>query len=131
MCGPSFDESDQLKTSYDENFYKQEALGMYLNVHSERVYYSYSPANEDPNLRYAPEAGLYWSLDFNVDPMTAVIAQHLKGRLHVLEEIFLRSANTLKCVKRFEQRVAPYLQAYRAANRGQALTGNRERRFDR
>jgi hypothetical protein len=36
---------------------------------------------ECSNLRYAPEAGLYWSLDFNVDPMTAVIAQHLKGRL--------------------------------------------------
>jgi hypothetical protein len=74
---------------------------------------------------------LYWSLDFNVVPMTAMIAQHLKGGYHVLEEIFLHSANTLKCVKRFEQRVAPYLQAYRAANRGQALTGNRERRFDR
>jgi hypothetical protein len=112
---------DQLKTSYDENFFKQEALGMYLNVHSERVYYSYSPANEDPNLRYAPEAGLYWSLDFNVDPMTAVIAQHLKGRLHVLEEIFLRNANTPQMCERFEQRVAPYVQAYRAANGGQAL----------
>jgi hypothetical protein len=44
----------QLKTSYDENFYKQEALGIYLNVRSDRVYYAYSQANEDPNLRYAP-----------------------------------------------------------------------------
>jgi hypothetical protein len=76
---------------------------------------------ECSNLRYAPEAGLYWSLDFNVDPMTAVIAQHLKGRLHVLEEIFLRNANTPQMCERFEQRVAPYVQAYRAANGGQAL----------
>jgi hypothetical protein len=74
------------------------------------------------NLRYAPEAGLYWSLDFNVDPMTAVIAQHLKGRLFTYwRRSFCATQTPLKCVKRFEQRVAPYLQAYRAANRGQAL----------
>jgi hypothetical protein len=115
---------DQLKTSYDEKFYNQEALGMYLNVHSDRVYYAYSEANEDPKLRYVPDAGLHWSLDFNVDPMVAVIAQHLNGRVHVLEEIFLRNANTDEMCDQFERCAAPYLQAYRAANGGAPLPVN-------
>src|SRR6266446_4328764 len=105
-----------MQTSYDERFFQQEALGAYLNVHAGRVYYAYSEANEDPTLRFAPEAGLCWSLDFNVDPVTAIIAQYLNGRVHVLEEIFLRGANTPKMCERFEERAAPYVQAYQSAN---------------
>src|SRR3954469_10208387 len=74
---------DQLKISYDDLFYQQEALGEYLNVYAGRVYHAYSEANEVADLRYAPEAGLCWALDFNVDPMSAILAQFLKGRIHV------------------------------------------------
>ena len=112
---------EQLKSSYDDLFYQQEALGQYLNVYSGRVYHAYSEANQVPDLRYAPEAGLCWALDFNVDPMTAVIAQHLNGKIHVLEEIFLRNSDTIAMCERFEKCADPYRQAYQAANPGQPL----------
>ena len=98
---------DQLKVSYDDLFYQQEALGEYLNVYAGRVYHAYSEANEVPDLRYAPEAGLCWALDFNVDPMTALIAQFLNGRIHVLEEIFLRNADTISMCERLEHCATP------------------------
>jgi hypothetical protein len=112
---------DQLKISYDDLFYQQEALGEYLNVYAGRVYHAYSEANEFPDLRYVPEAGLCWALDFNVDPMTAIIAQHLNGRIHVLEELFLRNADTIALCERFQQCADPYLRAYQAANGGAPL----------
>src|SRR5437588_3246057 len=58
----------QLQVSYDELFYRQEALGEYLNVFTGRVYHAYSEANKVPDVRFAPEAGLCWTLDFNVTP---------------------------------------------------------------
>jgi len=111
----------QLQVSYDEPFYRQEALGEYLNVFTGRVYHAYSEANKAPDLHFAPEAGLCWSLDFNVTPMTAIIAQWINGRIYVLEEIYLNDSSTLKMCERFEERASVYLQQYRAANGNQPL----------
>jgi hypothetical protein len=112
---------EQLRASYDDRFYRQEALGEYLNVFTGRVYHPYSDANQVADLRFAPEIGLCWTLDFNVDPMTAIIAQCIHGKIHVLEEIFLSNSNTSAMCERFEQRANFYLQKYRAANGGAPL----------
>src|SRR5438309_7929239 len=63
---------EQLKTSYDERFYQQEALGAYLNVHSGRVYSAFSEENQKTDLTFVPQQKLCWALDFNVDPMVSV-----------------------------------------------------------
>ena len=73
------------------------------------------------DLRFVPQVGLCWALDFNVDPMTAVIAQHVNGRFHVLEEIYLRNANTELMCERFEERARFYLEQYQAGNGGMPL----------
>jgi len=112
---------EQLRGSYDERFYKQEALGEYLNVFTGQVYYAYSDANQVADLRFAPEMGLCWALDFNVDPMTAIIAQHIHGKIHVLEELFLSNSNTIAMCERFEDRANIYLPQYQAANGGAPL----------
>jgi Terminase large subunit, T4likevirus-type, N-terminal len=111
---------EHMKSSYDPLFYRQEALGEYLNTQSGRVYHGWSEANEEGALRYVPAEGLCWALDFNVDPMAAVIAQFLKGRVHVLKELFLRNSDTISMCERFEQAAQPFADAYRAAN-GTAL----------
>jgi Terminase large subunit, T4likevirus-type, N-terminal len=112
---------EQLKSSYDELQYRQEALGEYLNVFAGRVYYAYSDANERIDLRFVPQEGLCWALDFNVDPMTAIIAQSINGRIHVLEEIYLRNSNTVEMCEQFEQRAISYLREYQAVNGGRPL----------
>jgi len=107
---------DQLKNSYDELFYRQEVLGEYLNTKSGRAYNAWSEANEDAGLRFVPQQGLCWALDFNVDPMAGIVAQFLNGRIHVLKELFLRDSNTQEMCEHFEQIAQPFVDAYWEAN---------------
>jgi hypothetical protein len=111
---PDFYET--LKASYDPLFYRQEALGEYLNVQSGRVYHGWSEANEDKTLRYVPSEGIAWALDFNVDPMAAVVAQCFGRRVHVLGELFLRNSDTISMCERFEAAAQPFADAYESAN---------------
>jgi Terminase large subunit, T4likevirus-type, N-terminal len=106
----------QLKHSYPELFYRQEVLGEYLNTKAGRAYNAWSEANEDAGLRFVPQQGLCWGLDFNVDPMAGVVAQFLNGRIHVLKELFLRNSNTQEMCERFEEIAQPFADAYREAN---------------
>ena len=107
---------EQLKNSYDDLFYRQEALGEYLNTKSGRVYQAWSAANEDQSLSFVPQQGLCWGLDFNVDPMAGVVAQFINGRLHILNELFLRNSNTQEMCERFEQLAQPYSDEYYRVN---------------
>lgn len=110
MLSGSPDYYERLKTSYDELFYQQEVLGEYLNVHSGRAYHSFSQENVREDLRFFEHTHLCWSLDFNVDPMTSIIGQALDGKIHVLEEISIRDANTLSMCEHFESRAQKYLE---------------------
>jgi hypothetical protein len=118
---------NQLKSSYDDLLYRQEALGQYLNAFAGRVYHAYSEANERIDLRFVPTEGLCWALDFNVDPMTAIVAQYINGRIHVLKEIYLRNSNTVEMCEQFEQRAASYLQQYHGGQWWPTLAGQRLR----
>jgi hypothetical protein len=96
---------ERLRSSYDENFYRQEALGTYLNVRGGLVYHAF---DRDSNLRPAQadtSRPLIWALDFNVDPMCSVIAQvAANGEVIVLDEIALRRATTEQACEEFEKR---------------------------
>jgi hypothetical protein len=95
---------DLLKSSYDEAFFQQEALGKYLNVQAGLVYYAFSRQDHVTDTQIQPEAPLLWALDFNVDPMCSVVAQVLNGTVCVLDEIVLRHANTLAACEEFIRR---------------------------
>jgi len=86
---------ERLRGSYDENFYRQEVLGDYLNARGGLVYHAF---NRERNLRRIdvdPARPLVWALDFNVDPMCSVIAQvERNGGVSVLDEIALKRATT-------------------------------------
>lgn len=95
---------DLLKSSYDESFFQQEALGKYLNVQAGLVYYAFSRQEHITETHVQPNVPLLWALDFNVDPMCSVVAQVLNGTVYVLEEIVLRHANTLAACEEFVRR---------------------------
>jgi hypothetical protein len=95
---------ERLKGSYDENFFRQEVLGDYLNARGGLVYSAFSREKNVKAIEAAPNQPYYWAVDFNVDPMSSVIAQ-LKGNdIHVLDEIVLRRATTEQACEAFEQR---------------------------
>ena len=95
---------ERLKHSYDDKFYSQEVMGEYLNLHAGRVYGSFDRARNLVPVQLDPMLPLRWALDFNVDPMSSVVAQITGGRIAVLDEIVLRRATTLDACEEFWRR---------------------------
>lgn len=84
----------RLQESYDEKFYAQEVLGSYLSLDGSRVYSSFEQNVHVTDLKVDPQKPLLWALDFNVDPMSSVIAQISNGQVLVLDEIVIRHGTT-------------------------------------
>jgi hypothetical protein len=95
---------ERLKESYDEKFYQQEVLGSYLSMTGGRVYWNFSRNDHVVNIKPDPNQTLFWALDFNVDPMSSIIAQRVAGEIRVLDEIFLRGATTYDACRTFLQK---------------------------
>jgi Terminase large subunit, T4likevirus-type, N-terminal len=99
---------DRLKSSYNDRFYKQEALGEYLNVFAGQAYYSFSREAQVRELKFHPHESLWWALDFNVNPLCSVIGQTYNGIVRVLDEMILPNSNTLAACEEFMERTKPY-----------------------
>ena len=99
----------RLQASYDERFYRQEALGEYLNVFSGQAYYAFDRRAQVRNLEYKPEESIWWALDFNVNPMCSVIGQTINGVIRVLDELLMRQSNTLAHCEEFLARTEMWL----------------------
>lgn len=95
---------ERLRTSYDETFYRQEVLGQYLSLHGGLVYGAFNRREHVRTLKARPNSPLLWALDFNVDPMSSVVAQVDGDRIFVLHEIVLRHASTEEACREFQKR---------------------------
>jgi hypothetical protein len=96
---------ERLKNSYDAKFYQQEALGQYLSLNADKVYYAFERAgNVSGEVVGDERRPLLWALDFNVDPMSSVIAQMDGEQVTVLDEIVLSRASTFDACEEFARR---------------------------
>lgn len=93
-----------------KSFIAQEVLGEYLDLYSGAVYHAFSPERNVRPTEYDPELPLIWSLDFNVNPMTAILAQCRNGRISVLKEIVLPASNTAEMTREFFRRTTPWAE---------------------
>jgi len=65
-----------LLASYDPLLAAQELEGRFVNTTAGRVYHAFDrAAHVTPEAELVPGQPIFWALDFNVSPMTAVIAQ--------------------------------------------------------
>lgn len=94
----------RLESSYDPKFYRQEALGEYVNSRADRVYHCFNPAVHVAPQLYDARKPLLWSLDFNVAPMSSLLLQRDGDRLVVIDEIVLDRATTEEACMEFENR---------------------------
>jgi hypothetical protein len=104
---------ERLKSSYTGRFFEQEVLGRYLDLHAGRVYFAF---DRKENLREAvvnPAEPLLWALDFNVDPMSSVVAQRRGDQVCVIDEIMLSRATTRQACEEFATRFAGHLGGVR------------------
>jgi len=92
---------ERLKASYDADFYEQEVMGSYLNPSEGLVYRSFSRERNVEAVAFDEGLPLIWALDFNVDPMSSVIAQVDGEEVRVLDEIVLRRAGTSEACEAF------------------------------
>jgi len=95
---------DRLKASYDAKFFEQEVLGEYLNVQAGVVYHAFKRARNEKVLDLDPNLPLFWALDFNVDPMSSIVAQKRGDEVMVLDEIVLSRASTHEACEEFMNR---------------------------
>jgi hypothetical protein len=97
---------ERLKRSYDARFFEQEALGAYLSLNSGLVYHAFDREVNVRKTTFDPMLPLLWALDFNVDPMSSVMAQQRGGLLAVVDEIVLPGASTQEACDEFQVRYA-------------------------
>jgi len=95
---------ERLKRSYESKFFEQEALGEYLNVQASVVYDGFQRTRNVRELSVDGGLPLCWALDFNVDPMSSVVAQKSGDEVRVLDEIVLSRASTLQACEEFHSR---------------------------
>jgi hypothetical protein len=92
---------DRLKESYDAKFFEQEALGEYLNVQSGAVYAAFKRLRNVREIEVDTSLPLFWALDFNVDPMSSIVAQKIGEEIRVLDEVVLSRASTMQACEEF------------------------------
>lgn len=95
---------DRLKCSYDSKFFEQEVLGEYLNVQAGLVYHAFGRVRNLKLVEVDVLAPLLWALDFNVDPMSSIVAQKKGQVVEVLDEIVLNRASTEQACEEFYTR---------------------------
>jgi hypothetical protein len=95
---------ERLKASYDAKFFEQEVLGEYLNVQAGVVYHAFKRVRNVGTVELDPNLPLFWALDFNVDPMSSIVAQKKGDEIRVLDEIVLSRASTYEACEEFMAR---------------------------
>ena len=104
---------DDLAGHYDEKFMQQELMGEFV-VFEGAVYYTFSRKENAGDYafkvaQYDPQKPLRLCWDFNVDPMTLMIAQfgvNKKGltEAYFIDEFWIRNSNTVETCREFKLR---------------------------
>jgi hypothetical protein len=91
----------------DERTYRQEFQASFENLTSGLVYYAFERAGNVQSVRYDPQQPLFWSLDFNVNPMCSIIGQRIGDQVHILDELVLPDSYTGAACEEFLSRTEP------------------------
>lgn len=97
------EEIEAAKRDLDERTFRQEFMATF-ETYSGRIYYAFDRKDNC----IAPESLdisiIYIGMDFNIDPMSAVIAVRQGDNLYVIDEIRMFSSNTTEIVEEIKSR---------------------------
>ena len=96
-------EIEAAKRDLDERTFRQEYLATF-ETFSGRIYYSFDRTLNVHKYEGATPDVVYIGMDFNIDPMSAVVATRIGDNLHIIDEIRLFSSNTQEMVQEIKQR---------------------------
>lgn len=89
----------------DERTYRQEFQAVFESLTGGLAYYTFDRKNVQ-SLHFNPRYPLFWSLDFNINPMCSVIGQRIDGEVYVLDELVLPDSNTASACCEFASYVS-------------------------
>jgi hypothetical protein len=124
ISGP---ELQLLRSTMDAKLYAQEIEARF-ELQQGRVYHAFSREHNVSEVALIPDLNLLVGMDFNIDPMTAVVAQNAGGQCHVSGEIVLPNSNTFEMMQELlrrypEQRGIVYPDPSGAARKTSAAVG--------
>ena len=99
------EEIESAKRDLDERTFRQEFLATF-ETYAGRIYYSFDrKSNTQPPIEGTIDLSvLYTGWDFNIDPMSVVIAVRKGDTLYVIDEIRMFSSNTQEAVDEIKSR---------------------------
>lgn len=97
------EEIESARRDLDERTFRQEYLATF-ETYAGRIYYAFERENNVKELVELDLSVLYIGIDFNIDPMSAVIAVRKGNELYVIDEIRMFSSNTSELVSEIQSR---------------------------
>lgn len=91
---------EDLKSAYDEKYYKMNVLGQFDENSDALVVKGFSNKNVMP-LNYNKDAPLHLTCDFNIDPMCWLAAHIANGMVYYIDEIALENCTTVEACSIF------------------------------
>ena len=93
----------------DQRTYRQEFQATFENHVAGLVYYAFSRTDNVRPATYDRRLPIFWSLDFNINPMCSIIGQREGDQVTILAELALPNSNTLEACQAFLERARPWL----------------------
>ena len=90
-------EIEAAKRDLDERTFRQEYEAVFQE-YAGRIYYAFDRKGNVLTIEPVDTSVIHIGIDFNIDPMSAVIAVRLKDTLYVIDEIRMFSSNTQELV---------------------------------
>jgi Terminase large subunit, T4likevirus-type, N-terminal len=97
------DELVTLRAEMDETRYRQEIEASFETLQA-RVYHAFDRERNVRELEFLPDAPILVGMDFNISPMTAVIAQRAGDQCQVIDEIVLHNSNAQEMMNEINRR---------------------------
>ena len=99
----SADEIEQAQRDLDERTFRQEYLATF-EMYANRVWYAFDRAKNVKKYEQPTPNVVYIGMDFNIDPMSAVVFAREGDILYAIDEIEMYSSNTQEMVGELQQR---------------------------
>ena len=99
----SADEIEQAKRDLDTRTFRQEYMATF-ETYTGRIFYNFDRTTHVKKWEQAVPDVVYIGMDFNIDPMSAVIMIRQGDCLHVIDEIRMFSSNTQETVEEINSR---------------------------
>ena len=97
------EEIEAAKKDLDERTFRQEFMATF-ETYAGRIYYAFDRKDNCKPPETIDLSVIYIGMDFNIDPMTAVIAVRQGDNLYVIDEIRMFSSNTAEIVEEIKER---------------------------